>query len=390
MVSGFFKRLVFSTVLAVVSFGCGGGGSSGGGSPAAGGAGSGGSVTPLQPTWSLGRAQPDELGQTQAEVDAVLGHVCADRAVQSGTLVLAGYIIGECFRGNRNATSLGTSWSVAKSFYSAAIGAAVAEGWIQSLDQPASDFLTEWLGTDKEAITIRQLLEMRAGFAADVGVFFSDDHTAYALNFPLSGTPGDRFVYSNPTSQLFEPILLRATGLDAHAYLRQAILTPIGIDSTTIGMWFDRTGVNPVTYMGLDMTPAQMARFGLLYARGGEWNGRQVLPQTYVQESLSARSAFYGYQWWVMNQAYFGRAVPIAVSAALGLDGQKIYVWPDADVVLVVHTLYEHSPNQGYVLSDINFPDTCTARNSCQGATGGEVPSFDEYTLMLLLEPLQN
>ena len=364
--------------------GCGGGG--GGGTPQ--------TQTPppapqqLSPTWTLDRAMPSELGLTQAEVDAVLNHVFGDQATQSATLVKDGYIAGERFSAGVTTDSLGTSWSVAKSFYSAAIGVAIEEGWIHSLDQPASDFFTEWMGTNKEAITIRHILEMRAGFPADSSIYSVLDQTQFALDFNKTRTEGTSFVYSNPTSQLFAPLLLRATGLDAHSYLREKVLTPIGINSNEIGMWFDRTGANPITYFGLDMRPIDLARFGLLFARGGEWNGQQVIPPAYVTASLTAQSEYYGLQWWVLNDSYFGVATPIAVSAALGLDNQKLYVWPLEDIVLIVQTQYQHNANQGYTLSDTNFPDTCTARNACPGDTGGAVPSYDEHALMLLLEPL--
>ena len=72
--------------------------------------------------------------------------------------------------------------------------------------------------------------------------------------------------------------------MDAHAYLTEKILLPIGIDPNLIGMWLDRTGTNPLTYMGLDMTPLDMARFGLLYARNGEWDGNQIVPGSSVRK----------------------------------------------------------------------------------------------------------
>lgn len=384
------KHVVVLLLIWLALAGCGGGGGSGGGStpPINSAAGGGTPSGSLSPVWTLETAAASDLGQTQAEVQSVLDHVFADTATQAALLVLNGYVIGERYAPDRDASSLGHSWSVAKSFYSAAVGVAIDEGWIQSVDQPAADFLTEWQGTAKETITIGNLLEMRGGFAADSSIFFADDQTSFALDFPLTGTPGSAFVYSNPTSQLFEPLLRRATGLDAHAYLRQKILQPIGIDTNLIGMWFDPTGTHPLTYMGLDLTARDMARFGLLYARGGEWDGSQVVSASYVADSLVARSANYGYQWWVLNANFLNTPVPINVSAALGLDGQKIYVWPEADLVLVVQTRYEHNANQGYVLSDSNFPETCTARNSCPGATGSQTPSYDEVTLMLLLEAL--
>jgi len=101
---------------------------------------------------------------------------------------------------------------------------------------------------------------------------------------------------------------------------------------------------------------------------------------------LSAQSAYYGYQWWVLNDAYFGQPVRHVRYAALGLDGQKIYVWPEADLVLVVLTQYTHSPSQGYTLSTFNFPNTCAARRSCPGLGGSVVPSYDEHALMEMLD----
>jgi len=371
--------------LILVAFGCGGGGGGGGSNPPAA---NNPPPQPLSPTWSLARADASQLSIAQADVDAVLDHVFTDAAVQSAMLVKDGYIVGERYASGASVDSLGTSWSVAKSFYSAAVGVALDENWLQSLDQPASDFITEWIGTDKEAITIRNILEMRAGFPAASSIYIEQDQTAFALNFNKTREEGTTFVYSNPTSQLFEPLILRASGLDAHSYLREKILAPIGIDTNQIGMWFDRTGVNPITYFGLDLRPEDLARFGLLFARDGEWDGQQIVSQSYVAQSLQAQSRFYGFQWWVLNDEYFGAVTPINVVAALGLDGQKIYVWPDTDVVLVVQTIYTHNANQGYTLSDSNFPNTCTARNSCPNSTGAEVVSFDEYALMSLLEPV--
>jgi CubicO group peptidase (beta-lactamase class C family) len=136
------------------------------------------------------------------------------------------------------------------------------------------------------------------------------------------------------------------------------------------------------------MRPDDFARFGLLFARGGAWDGEQIISPNYVSQSMTANGA-YGYQWWVLNSAYWnGRQVPIDIIAALGLNGQKIYIWPEQDIVIVVLTKYTHSANQGYVLSVTNLPNTCTARNTCRGAQDSEVPSFDQYDLISLIQAL--
>ena len=344
---------------------------------------------PMRADWALPRTVPDDAGIAACAAKGVLDHVFTDRAVQSAVLVANDTVIAERYAAGYDVASLGTSWSVAKSFYSAAIGVAIDRGHIASLDQRASDFFTEWAGTNKAAITVRDLLEMRAGLP-DPNIFVQRDQTAFALAQNPVRARGTTFQYSNITSQLFEPLIQRATGMDAHDWLASTILEPIGIDRGAIGMWLDPTGTQPLTYCCLDMRPDDFARFGVLFANGGDWEGETLITEDYVDTSLSAQSPFYGLQWWVMNAAYFsGVEPPIAVSAAHGLEGQHIYVWPDGNVVLVVLTRYEHDPSQGYVLSLENYPSTCAGRNSCPGAQGTEVPSYSERTLLERLTALR-
>lgn len=342
------------------------------------------------PSWTLERTAPADLEVSASAVDALLGHVFTDEAVQSAVLVDRGHVIGERYADGYDGESYGTSWSVAKSIYSAAIGVALGAGDIASLEQPASELLTEWQGTDKEDITVRNILEMRSGYPADVGIFVEEDQTRFALDLALVNVPGTTFVYSNANSQLMGLLLLRATGADAHTYVSREVFEPIGIDPATVGLWFDPTGVNPMTYCCIDMRPDDFARVGLLYSRGGEWDGTRILPEDYVAESLTAHSAVYGFQWWVLNSTFLdGWTPPIEVVAALGLDGQKIYVWREADVVLVVLTRYEHFRNQGYVLSTTNWPNTCSGRNTCPGSDGPAVPTYSERGLIDRLADLR-
>lgn len=344
---------------------------------------------PMRPDWGLPRIVPGDSGIAACAAEAVLDHVFTDRAVQSALLVADGAVIAERYAAGYDVASLGTSWSVAKSFYSAAVGVAIDRGHITSLDQPASDFFTEWAETNKAAITVRDLLEMRAGLP-DPNIFVQGDQTAFALAQNPVRARGTTFQYSNITSQLFEPLIRRATGMDAHDWLASTILEPIGVDRGAIGMWLDPTGIQPLTYCCLDMRPDDFARFGVLFANDGDWDGETLIPADYVHTSLSAQSPFYGLQWWVMNATYFeGREPPIAVSAAHGLEGQHIYVWPDGNVVLVVLTRYEHEPSQGYVLSLENYPSTCAGRNSCPGAQGDRVPGYSERTLLERLAALR-
>ena len=344
---------------------------------------------PPTPAWALPRAAPASAGVTACAAADVLDHAFGDRAVQAVLLAADGAVIAERYADGYDVASLGTSWSVAKSFYSAAIGVAIDRGNIDSLDQPASDFFTEWAGTDKATVTVRQLLEMRAGLP-DPNIFVEYDQTAFALGQDLVAEPGTTFRYSNANSQLFEPLLRRATGMDAHDWLEETILGPIGIDRNALGLWLDPTGAQPLTYCCLDMRPDDFARFGILFANEGVWDGNRIVSRDYARTSLAAQSAVYGLQWWVMNAAYFyGDPPPIDVSAAHGYQGQHVYVWRDGGVVLVVLTKYVHDPNQGYVLSLANFPSTCAGRNACPDSDGPPEDTYDERVLLDLMAALR-
>lgn len=392
------RRNLFLIGLALTLLACGGGGGGGssmlpnGQSP---------EVTPVsnepQQHWALSRVAPASLDLVPADVDAILDFVFTDLATQSVLVSKDGYVVGERYAQGFSAEDLGTSWSVAKSIYSAAMGVAIAEGYFTSVSQRASDLLTEFVGTDKEEIVLEQILRMRSGLASNTDVFFSGDQTAHALANTLTNAPGTAFDYSNANSQLFEPLIRRATGLDAHSYVIEKILRPIGIDPVNVGLWLDETGTQPMTYCCIDMRPDDFLRFGLLYARDGMWEGTEVIPEGYVTASLTP-IGFYGYQWWAMNEAYFGRAVRGDIKSAIGLDGQRILVWPEQDIVVVVLTQYQHFANQGYVLDlegpDLNFPNTCTGRNRCPAAAGEDVsagpvvPTYDTHTLVELIVDL--
>ncbi|MDP6377109.1 MAG: serine hydrolase [Pseudomonadales bacterium] len=341
--------------------------------------------------WSLESAAPAQVGMKDADVDAILDHVFTDQALQGAVLLKDGYVVGERYAGGYGASDLGTSWSVAKSFYAAAVGTALADGHIASLDDAVSVYVSAWRNTSRGDITIRQLLRMRAGMPGNENgcgnLFWEWSQTDYAISRTLVRMPGSAFQYSNCGSQVLEPLLLAATGMDAHNYLINRVLAPIGIDTGAVGLWSDRSGLNPMTYCCIDMSSRQFARFGLLMARRGEWDGERLLPVEFVDETLIAAdaAAFYGLHWWILNENYFGVPVPVTLAAAIGLDGQWIIVWPEQDLVLVLLTRYAHPPAQGYVLSNSNFPDTCSARNTCPGATGDPVASFDRPGLVQLI-----
>jgi len=174
---------------------------------------------------------------------------------------------------------------------------------------------------------------MRSGMVDSVvSVYYSSDMVSQSLGRSITNEPGSVFSYSNEDSMLLGHIVENATGMKFQDYADSRLFDPLGINQT---WWTDQAG-NTLTYAGLDMTPREFARFGLMVAQEGRWQGQQIVSSSWLDMATQTYDdiANYGFQWWTSNTYPFFQA--------LGLDGQYIYVWPDADIVLVRFTFYEH------------------------------------------------
>jgi len=243
------------------------------------------------------------------------------------------------------------SWSMAKSITHALVGLIVGDG---ALDIHAGADVPEWRGAGdpRGAITLDQLLRMSSGLAfleeyipgepSDViEMLFGkgkDDVAAFAAGFPLAHRPGSHFYYSSGTSNIVSRCAARATGAsgaDFEAFMRRRLFDPLGMASAKPR--FDAAG----TFIGSSFcfaTPRDFARFGLLYLRGGLWNGGRLLPQGWVdyartptfQQPGGDTDGPYGAHWWL------DLAGPGTFSAN-GYDGQYIILCPDRDLIIVRH-----------------------------------------------------
>lgn len=183
--------------------------------------------------------------------------------------------------------------SLAKPLSAIAIGRAIRMGAIASLDQSASDFISEWRGTAKAAITIRQLLNMTSGLLEQgfsknpdniwSRAYLHPEHDRIMIqDYPLAIPPGTQFGYSNVSGDLIALIVERATGKRYAAFLSEEVLRPIGAAGGTI--WIDRPG--GLAHSGCcTMLPAQtFLRLGLLLMDDGVVAGKRLLPPGYVAE----------------------------------------------------------------------------------------------------------
>lgn len=328
-----FSPIWISIALALLVVGAGCGDDSGGGG--------GGDLVWPTTEWRIDA--PEARGMDASLLEGARQYAFQDGKNTQGVVVVRhGVIVGEWYEDGRDESSFATSWSIAKSVTSALIGIAIHEGLIESVDVSMAEFFPEWTGTEKEDITLRDVLSMASGLkwsesydpenvvSSDIiqMIALREDHLAYAASRPLEFTPGSRWSYSSGDTMLLSGVLEAVSGGNAGSYAREKLFDPIGM--SPVDWWTDATG-QTATYCCIDTPARQLAKFGLLYLRGGEWAGTQVVPREWVTTSTSPSVVpHYGHQWW-LDETPGGREMYIAI----GHDGQYIYVVPDLDLVVV-------------------------------------------------------
>ena len=263
-----------------------------------------------------------------------------------------GDLLVEQYFNNSRPTGLANLKSASKSVMSALVGIALERGILENVRQPIGGFFPDLLAgeanTPKRAITIEDLLTMRSGLETtsnrNYGAWvLSSNWVRHALNQPLIRTPGTRMDYSTGNTHLLSAILTRVTGTSTWQFARDFLAEPMGF---SLAEWpRDPQGV----YFGgndMTMTPRQMMIFGQMYLNGGRANGRQVVPEQWVEASFVARTPsprergrFYGYGWWIRQMAGH------ATFYAWGYGGQFIFLVPDLELVVV--TTSSSNPGEG-------------------------------------------
>lgn len=307
---------------------------------------------------------PDAQGMDADALEEARTYAFApERNTQGVVVVRHGAIVSEWYADGADADSWTASWSVAKSFSSAVTGIAVADGSIDSVDDPAATYLDEWAGTDKADITVEDILHMQSGLAWDedyqpssadssdvVQMGLSANELAYAAARPVAKPPGSTWVYSSGDAMILAGIVEGATGTSMRDYATEHLFKPIGMERAD---WWEDAEGQTLGYCCLDSTARGYARFGLLYLHEGRWGDDQVIPASWVKDSIRDAPGDhpgYGYMWWLQPEL---EGVPDDVYSAQGHDGQFIWVIPSLDLVVVRTGTYVKDP--GPAVADPNL-----------------------------------
>jgi CubicO group peptidase (beta-lactamase class C family) len=309
---------------------------------------------PIYPDTEWPTGDPEDHGLSSAALVELAGTA---EGLDTNCMVVIheGVLVGEWYWNGYDAqTDQINVFSVTKSFTSALVGIAQAQGLL-GIDDSAADYIDQWAGTDADTVTIRDLISNDSGrfwdFSTDyLQMTFAEDQTQFSIDLSQAHPPNTWWEYNNSAIQTLERVLELATGEDLEDFAQASLLEPIG---ASISLGRDGAG-NPQTYQGVSASCQDLARFGYLYLRGGEWaGGQQVLSPEWIAESTSPSTPLnsaYGYMWWLNVEGHwvlpsaptreegdgqiFGGGSP-QIYAAVGALGQLIVVDPADGYVFV-------------------------------------------------------
>ena len=258
--------------------------------------------------------------------------------------------------------------SVTKSVVSLLFGIAHSDGAIKSLDTPVLDYFPEFADLrtpERMKIRVRDMLTMTSGLHWDertypysdvrnseIAMDIADDPYRYVLSGTIDAAPGAHFNYSGGDVAIVAAIVARTTKTPIETYAREKLFTPLGIARFE---WSKSGGSDiPRAASGLRLTTNDMARIGALMLNGGRWDGRQIVPESWVQAATTPHidvqgdakcGTKYGYLWWI--GAGCDATPPTPWFAAFGNGGQRIWVIPSRKLVIASTGGLYNEPNEG-------------------------------------------
>jgi CubicO group peptidase (beta-lactamase class C family) len=239
--------------------------------------------------------------------------------------------------------SIVPSFSMAKSVTSILIGCAIDEGLIKSVDEPITNYIPELKKSGFDKVTIKHLLQMTSGIKFNesyVNPFGDAASFYYGLNLrkeiekmKLKTEPGKKFEYVSGNTQLLGLVLERSLKEKTiTSYLQEKIWTPLEMEYDASWSIDRKKNGLEKTFCCLNARARDFAKIGRLYKNKGNWNGKQIVSQKWVEESTKLDTSegsanFYQYQWWLPT--------PNEDFMAEGILGQYVYVNPTKDLIIV-------------------------------------------------------
>ena len=253
-------------------------------------------------------------------------------------------LLSENYSNNYNRNSIVPSFSIAKSYTSALVGIAIEEGLIKSVDEKVTDYLPELKKNGFDKVTIKHLLQMTSGikfnenykspFSEASSFYYGTDLRKLINKIEIIHEPGTHFNYVSGNTQLLAHILEKAlNGKTISEYLNEKIWQPLGMEYDASWSIDSKKNNMEKAFCCINARAIDFAKFGMLYLNKGKWNGRQIIPKHWIEESTKTETSdaspwYYQYQWRKVSpesKEFY----------AAGWLGQYIYINPEKKLVIV-------------------------------------------------------
>jgi poly-gamma-glutamate capsule biosynthesis protein CapA/YwtB (metallophosphatase superfamily)/CubicO group peptidase (beta-lactamase class C family) len=267
----------------------------------------------------------------------------------SYVIIKDGKLLFEQYWDGYSSASHSNSFSMAKSIVSLAVGCAIDDGFIKSVNQPVSHFFPQFGGYNGHVLTVKNLLTMSAGFDFEESysslfspvtqLYYGDDLAKITFGMEEREAPGKKFEYQSGVTQLLAYIVEKATGEKNGDYVSRKIWTPLNAEEDALWSLDKKDGMEKA-YCCFNSNARDFARLGQLILNKGQWNGNRIVSEQYITEAITADSTLtvkkdgatnhrYGFQFWFLEKD--GRKIPYF----RGMLGQYIFVIPEENAIVV-------------------------------------------------------
>ncbi len=263
--------------------------------------------------------------------------------IQDGKIRLEKYALG------LEADGKWTSFSVAKSFTSTLVGAAIKDGYINSLDDKVSDYIPDMKGSEYDQVSVEQLLTMTSGIAwnedyddpeSDVSKF--NYHTpdegvditvSYMRQLPRARKAGSQWLYSTGETNLIGLLVSEATGKTVSDYLSEKVWSKIGVEQDA--SWLLGPTDHEISGCCIQASTRDFARFAQFILNGAKVNDESIVPDywfelaTTTQADIGRPGSGYGFQWWTYDDGTF---------EGKGIFGQGLLLDKERNLVIAINS----------------------------------------------------
>jgi CubicO group peptidase (beta-lactamase class C family) len=343
-----------------------------------------GTPTALDDGWTI--ATPESVGLDSARLCGIAARLKETEAdvhavviVSHGKLVFEQYFSGYDEHWDMpgkydyDATTKHDMRSASKSVISLLVGIAIDRKLIASADEPVVKFFPEYSAVKSpgwDQVTLRHLLTMSSGIRWDENRAWTNpkndephlgseaDPIRYVLSKPIAKPPDTVWAYNGGGTDLLGNIIERVSGKSLEAFAREVLFQPLRITDLE---WktYPKNG-KIASAVGLRIRPRDAAKIGQLVLNRGAWGGRPIVSPGWIEQSVRPRFQaigyfsglfFYGQQWWMGRS--ISQETEVKWIAAMGLGGQRIFIVPDRDLVVMTTSGLYWQPGQGNGALDI-------------------------------------